>query len=52
MNDDSIYTSIPPWLRHFLVHVVKRCAMILVKWIDGMIETCKKQSTQDGRDGR
>lgn len=28
--------DIPPWLRHFLVHVVKRCAMILVKWIDDL----------------
>jgi len=29
-------TDIPPWIRHFLVHVVKRCANILVKWIEDM----------------
>lgn len=23
-----------PWLAHFLVHVVKRVLMIIVKWID------------------
>jgi len=26
--------SIPPWFRHFLVHVVKRSALILVRWIE------------------
>lgn len=24
----------PPWLRYFLVHVVKRCCGILLRWIE------------------
>lgn len=33
--------QIPPWLFHFLVHVVKRCATILVKWIEEVQEMNK-----------
>lgn len=38
--------NIPPWAQHFLVHVVKRCAMILVKWIEDMQEDSKKGESQ------
>ena len=28
--------AIPAWLRHFLVHVVKRGLSIFIKWIEDM----------------
>ncbi len=37
MNTQEVQ-GMPPWVRHFLVHVVKRCAMIVVKWIEDMQE--------------
>jgi hypothetical protein len=40
MNNDSVYQSIPPWVRLFLIHVVKRCCGILVKFIDDMQASC------------
>ncbi len=36
--------QIPPWVRHFFLHVVKRCAVILVAWIDEMKECSKEQA--------
>jgi hypothetical protein len=33
--------AIPPWVRHFLIHVVKRSALILVKWIEEIQAACK-----------
>ncbi len=38
--------NIPPWVQHFLIHVVKRCAMVLVRWIDDMKEEGKKGESQ------
>ena len=35
--------NIPPWVQHFLIHVVKRCAMVLVRWIDDMKEENRKE---------
>jgi hypothetical protein len=49
MNNDSVYQSIPPWVRLFLVHVVKRCCGIIVKWIDDMQSSCLEERT--GGDG-
>lgn len=30
----SEYAGMPPWVRSFFKHVVKRCCGIIVKWID------------------
>ena len=38
MTDTQHFDGIPPWLRGFFIHVVKRCANILVKWITDMQE--------------
>ncbi len=35
--------QIPPWLLHFLVHVVKRCCMIIVKYIDDLQQEEKRK---------
>ncbi len=35
--------QIPPWLRHFLIHVVKCSAMLLVTWIDDVKEANRKE---------
>jgi hypothetical protein len=34
--------QIPPWVRHFLVHVVKRCASTVVQWCDQMQEASRE----------
>jgi hypothetical protein len=36
------YGDIPPWLRYFLIHVVKRCCGILIAWICDMEEALKQ----------
>jgi hypothetical protein len=33
--------AIPPWVRHFLVHVVKRCLKIAIVWIEEIQAACK-----------
>jgi hypothetical protein len=38
--------NIPPWVQHFLVHVVKRCAMVLVRWIESVQEESKRGESQ------
>jgi hypothetical protein len=30
--------QVPLWVRHFLIHVIKRCCGIVVKWIDDVEE--------------
>lgn len=30
--------GVPPWVQLFLIHVIKRCAGIVVAWIDEMQE--------------
>lgn len=47
--------QIPPWFKHFLIHVVKRCAVILVAWIDDVKEMSKEgyqQIEQGNPNGR
>ena len=34
--------SVPPWLQHFFIHVIKRCAGILTNWIEEM-QTANKE---------
>lgn len=34
--------QMPPWVRHFFLHVVKRCATILIAWIDEMKESSRE----------
>lgn len=41
--------QIPPWLKHFLVHVVKRCATILIAWIDEVKESSRELESGNGR---
>lgn len=41
--------QIPPWLRHFLVYVVKRSATHLVEWIDNMKEASREVETNGQR---
>ena len=36
------FGGIPPWLRYFLIHVVKRCAMVFVTWINEMEKALKQ----------
>lgn len=43
MGQQVDYSGIPPWLRHFLVHVVKRCIMIWVAWINEIEKEAKKE---------
>ncbi len=38
--------QMPPWVKHFLLHVVKRCATILIAWIDEMKEESRRDSVQ------
>jgi hypothetical protein len=33
--------AIPPWVRYFLVHVVKRCLKIAIVWIEEIQAACK-----------
>lgn len=40
MTADDV-KAIPPWVRSLLVHVVKRCCAIVIKWIDDMQEAEK-----------
>jgi hypothetical protein len=40
--------QIPPWLRHFFIHVIKRCAVILVAWIDDVKEMSKEAAQIEG----
>lgn len=46
--------QIPPWFKHFLIHVVKRCAVILVAWIDDVKELSREngQIEANGSNGR
>ena len=37
--------SVPPWLQHFLIHVVRRCLGIVNKWIDEVQEANEKLVT-------
>lgn len=43
--------QIPPWLKHFLIHVVKRCAVILVAWIDDVKELSRESSQIESVNG-
>lgn len=44
--------QIPPWVKHFLIHVVKRCAVILVAWIDEVKESSKEPYQVESTNGR
>ncbi len=46
--------QIPPWVRHFMLHVVKRCCMTIVAWIDQMNEASKAPESVEyiGANGR
>ncbi len=39
---DGTFKDMPFWAQHFLIHVVKRCTMVLVKWIDIMKDDSSK----------
>lgn len=39
--DKSALKTVPPWLRHFLVHVVKRCCGVVVSWIEDVQQACE-----------
>lgn len=34
--------QMPPWVRHFFIHVVKRCASIVMTWCEQMQEASKE----------
>jgi len=38
-NQSQELSTIPPWVRHFLINVVKRCLGIIQKWIEDMQAT-------------
>jgi hypothetical protein len=43
-------TTVPPWLKHFLVHVVKRCLGIIDKWIEDVRSADKDAGNQGSPD--
>jgi hypothetical protein len=46
--------QIPPWVKHFLIHVIGRCCSIVVKWIEEMKDVDKgtAQIEATGSNGR
>lgn len=44
--------EMPAWLRHFLIHVVKRSAGSLIEWIDGMKEASRETRQIESSNGR
>lgn len=37
-KEKQILQGVPPWVQHFLIHVVKRSASVLVAWIEDVRE--------------
>lgn len=47
MNEKQALQSVPPWVLHFMTHVLKRSASILIKWIDDAREANKVIDQQE-----
>ena len=37
-KEKQILQGVPPWVQHFLIHVVKRSASVLITWIEDVRE--------------